>query len=151
MKQETAKQRREKRRNNLDNDDDDDVCNMRAFRRVLPYLIGLLLYVPVDIALWSTDLVDKIKFIRILRLIPCPVQLVRHMEKIERSQAISFVMARSIRLIVTFLLVLHWVSCAWCMLASLEIDAAHPSWEDNVDISGSFSRYLHGVEFAMSM
>ena len=155
MKQETAKQRREKRRNNLDNDDDDDVCNMKAFKRVIPYIIRLLLFVPVDIVLWSTDMVEQIKFVRTLRLIPCPPQLVRHMEKIERSQAISFVMARSIRLIVIFLLVLHWVTCAFRFVSQIE-DAEHfnqAPWYSQEDPNGTGEQewvlYLYAMYWAM--
>ena len=48
----------------------------------------------------------------------------------------------------------HWVSCAWCLVAQLEEDSGLESWEtllEEKDIldGGAFVRYLFGVEFAV--
>ena len=49
------------------------------------------------------------------------------------------------------LLMLHWVSCAWCLIAQLQRESGHLAWtdNDNLNISGSGSRYLHAVEFSI--
>ena len=48
----------------------------------------------------------------------------------------------------------HWVSCAWCLVAQLEESYGLESWEtllEEKDIldGGAFVRYLFGVEFAV--
>ena len=53
------------------------------------------------------------------------------------------------------LLVTHFVACTYCLIAQLEEFGGHPSWEtvgeeeDRLRITGSASRYLHAIEFAI--
>ena len=52
---------------------------------------------------------------------------------------------------------LHWVACAWCLLAEIQETSGRANWIrslqedefDPIELTGSASRYLHGLEFAI--
>lgn len=153
MHTETAKQRREKRKAQLyDTDEDEDSCNFKAARRAAPYILIFLALLPYDVVMWSSpDLISLVPFTRLVRLIPAPLQALQHIEKIEKSQAITFVLARTIRLVVMLLITLHWVSCV-LTFAARQPDASHysgaPWWTQDEEGDDSL-QYLHAIYWAL--
>lgn len=163
MHTETAKQRREKRKANMDNDDDEDNCNWKAVRRVTPSLCIFLCNVPYDLAMWGfdRDIINVIPYTRLIRLVPAPFQLLKHIEKVEKSQSVTFVFARTVRLLIMCFLGLHWISCGFTM-AARNPDATHynnaPWWTQDCDdwqctnstaYSGVSLHYLHSIYWSM--
>lgn len=154
MHTETAKQRREKRKAQLyDTDEDEDSCNFKAARRAAPYLLIFLALLPYDLVMWSSpELIEAIPFMRLIRLIPAPLQALQHIEKIEKSQAITFVLARTIRLVVMLLITLHWVSCV-LTFAARQPDASHysgaPWWMQDEEGADDSLQYLHAIYWAL--
>ena len=59
-----------------------------------PSAIRLLCYLPIDGALWYTGESEFVPYIRLTRLLVAPGQVLKVLGMAERSQSITFVLAR---------------------------------------------------------
>ena len=153
---ETAKERRERKKQaQALNDEEAETCNWTAVRVCSPSAIRLLCYLPVDGALWYTDDADVcayVPYIRLTRLLVAPGQVLKVLGMAERSQAITFVLARSLRLVFVLALTIHLVSCTFIFVARQQ-DAEHydsAPWytPDTGEANRSF-HYLRALYWAL--
>lgn len=84
------------------------------FHELVPQLVLLLLVIPFDALLWNyNSLSHRVPLLRLCRVVPAVLVLGTLFATLERSQAVEFVFSRTMRILVSFVLLQHWLTCLY--------------------------------------
>ena len=74
----------------------------------------MVLVLPYDAILWLVPhLTHLVPWLRLLRVVPAVQSLGKLLGLLERSQVIEFVLSRTLRILLSFFFVIHWLGCAF--------------------------------------
>ena len=117
-----------------------------------PSAIRLLCYLPIDSALWYTGESELVPYIRLTRLLVAPGQVLKVLGMAERSQSITFVLARSLRLVFVLALTIHLTTCTFIFVArqgSAEHYDSAPWYTPDPEEANRSFHYLRALYWAL--
>ena len=138
----------------LSGSNDDAICSTTTASLLAVPMLQLLLAIPYDALLWSTPFASQfVPFLRLVRLYPISiVKTDSLLSGWERSQNVSFMIARYLRVLWIVCLVVHTIACSFIYATQQPAIASHylsAPWMRAETGSLDSSTYLRSAYWAL--